>query len=81
MSGAASAGWAVHGVQTPGWHVQIPLVDTVIIVKVNERLGSWIGGGDDLGRRDDGRLAAVHLSRADPARFALELDNPERIVF
>ena len=27
------------GVQMPGWHAQIPLVDTVIIVKVNERLG------------------------------------------
>ena len=26
-------------VQEPGWHVQIPLVDTVIIVKVSERLG------------------------------------------
>ncbi|MDE0197232.1 MAG: hypothetical protein OXK78_03500, partial [Caldilineaceae bacterium] len=27
------------GVQNPGWHVQVPLVDTVIIVKVIERLG------------------------------------------
>ena len=26
------------GVDEPGWHTQIPLVDTVIIVKVNERL-------------------------------------------
>jgi len=25
--------------QGPGWHTQIPMVDTVIIVKVNERLG------------------------------------------
>lgn len=26
-------------VRQPGWHVQIPLVDTVIIVTINERLG------------------------------------------
>ena len=26
-------------VEEPGWHVQIPLVDTVIIVNVSERLG------------------------------------------
>jgi len=25
-------------VDEPGWYIQIPLVDTVIIVKVNERL-------------------------------------------
>ena len=26
-------------VENPGWHIQIPLVDTVLIVEVSERLG------------------------------------------
>jgi len=70
------------GVEQPGWHVQIPYVDTVIIVKVNERLG-YIE-----------RIAAVtadNLSMVvslqytyrvtDPRTFALEVDDPERILF
>lgn len=70
------------GVEQPGWHIQIPYVDTVIIVKVNERLG-YIE-----------RIAAVtadNLSMVvslqytyrvtDPRTFALEVDDPERILF
>jgi membrane protease subunit HflK len=69
-------------VDEPGWHAQIPLVDTVIIVKVNERLGyveriAAMTSDDvtmDVSLQYTYRV--VH-----PERFALEVDDPERIVF
>jgi regulator of protease activity HflC (stomatin/prohibitin superfamily) len=69
-------------VDEPGWHIQIPLVDTVIIIKVNERLGyvERIAAmtSDDVTM--DVSLQYTYRV-TDPQRFALEVDNPERIVF
>ena len=70
------------GVQTPGWHAQIPLVDTVIIVKVNERLGyveSIPAMTSDNVTMDVSLQYTYRVT--DPERFALAVDDPERIVF
>ena len=69
-------------VDDPGWHVQIPLVDTVIIVKVNERLGYVervpAMTSDDV-TMDVSLQFTYRVSK--PERFALEVDDPERIIF
>lgn len=69
-------------VEDPGWHLQIPLADTVIIVKVNERLGyvERIAAmtSDDVTM--DVSLQYTYRVQ-DAQRFALEVDDPERIVF
>lgn len=69
-------------VEEPGWHVQIPLVDTVIIVTVNERLGyvDQIAAmtSDDVTMN----VSLQYTYRVtDPQRFALDTADPERIVF
>jgi len=69
-------------VQEPGWHVQIPLVDTVILVKVSERLGyvEQIAAmtSDDVTMN----VSLQYTYRVtDPERFVLDVADPERIVF
>ncbi len=70
------------GVQLPGWHMQIPLVDTVIVVKVNERLG-YVERIPAM--TSDNVTMNVSLQFTyrvtEPERFALAVDDPERIVF
>ncbi len=70
------------GEQGPGWHLQIPLVDTVIIVQVNERLG-YVERLAAMTSDDVTMDVSLQYTYrvTDPARFALEVDNPERIVF
>jgi regulator of protease activity HflC (stomatin/prohibitin superfamily) len=70
------------GVEQPGWHAQIPYVDTVIIVKVNERLGYV----ERIGAVTADNLSMVVSLQytyrvTDPRTFALEVDDPERILF
>ncbi|OQA23479.1 MAG: Modulator of FtsH protease HflK [Chloroflexi bacterium ADurb.Bin360] len=69
-------------VETPGWHVQIPLVDTVIIVTVNERLGyvERLAAMTSDNVTMDVSLQYTYRV-AQPERFALEVSDPERIVF
>jgi regulator of protease activity HflC (stomatin/prohibitin superfamily) len=70
------------GEDQPGWHVQIPLVDTVIIVQVNERLG-YIERIPAMTSDDvtmDVSLQYTYIV-TDAPRFALEVSDPERIVF
>lgn len=68
--------------QKPGWHMQIPLVDTVIIVKVNERLG-YVERIPAM--TNDNVTMNVSLQYTyrvtDPEQFVLQVDDPERIVF
>jgi regulator of protease activity HflC (stomatin/prohibitin superfamily) len=66
----------------PGWHVQIPLVDTVLIVKVNERLG-YVERVPAMTSDDVTMDVSLQYTYrvSDPMRFALEVDNPERIIF
>ena len=70
------------GTDQPGWHAQIPFWDTVIIVKVNERLGYVdqiaAATADDLSM-----VVSLQFTYrvTDPARFALDVDDPERILF
>jgi regulator of protease activity HflC (stomatin/prohibitin superfamily) len=66
----------------PGWHLQIPLWDTVILVKVNERLG-YVDQIRAVTSDDLAMMVSLEYTYrvADPARFALEVDNPERILF
>jgi modulator of FtsH protease HflK len=70
------------GTDQPGWHAQIPFWDTVIIVKVNERLGYVdqiaANTADDLSM-----IVSLQFTYrvTDPARYALDVDDPERILF
>ncbi|RLC75073.1 MAG: hypothetical protein DRI81_12720 [Chloroflexi bacterium] len=69
-------------VEGPGWHVQIPLADTVIIVKVNERLG-YVEQLAAMTSDDVTMDVSLQYTYrvTDPQRYALEVDDPERIVF
>ncbi len=69
-------------VDQPGWHVQIPLVDTVIIVRVNERLG-YIERIPAMTSDDVTMVVSLQYTYRviDPKRFALDVSDPERILF
>ncbi len=69
-------------VDEPGWHMQIPYIDTVIFVKVNERLGYV----ERISTATADNLTMVvslqYTYRVTNARtFTLEVDDPERILF
>jgi len=69
-------------VDEPGWHWQIPYVDTVIFVKINERLGYV----ERISTATADNLTMVvslqYTYRVTDARtFTLEVDDPERILF
>jgi len=70
------------GVDEPGWHIRIPLVDTTIGIVINERPGHIeelaAMTSDDV-TMDVSLLYTYRV--ADPKRYALEVDNPDRIVF
>ncbi len=66
----------------PGWHVQIPFADTVIIVKVNERLG-YVERISAVTADNLSMVVSLEYTYRviDPRTFALEVDDPERILF
>jgi regulator of protease activity HflC (stomatin/prohibitin superfamily) len=66
----------------PGWHVQIPYVDTVLIVKVNERLG-YVERISAVTADNLQMVVSLQYTYrvTDPRRFALDVDDPERILF
>ncbi len=70
------------GVDDPGWHWEIPFVDTVIIVKVNERLG-YVERISAVTADNLAMVVSLQYTYrvTDPAKFALEVDDPERILF
>ncbi len=70
------------GEDQPGWHVQIPLVDTVLIVQVNERLG-YIEHIPAMTSDDVTMVVSLQYTYVvtDAPRYALEVSDPERIVF
>ena len=70
------------GVEGPGWHVQIPLVDTVIIVTVNERLG-YVEQVAAMTSDDVTMNVSLQYTYrvTDPETFALQIEDPERIIF
>jgi membrane protease subunit HflK len=69
------------GIDQPGWHVQIPFVDTVIGVIVIERSGTIdklaVMTADDV-TMDVSLLYTYRV--ADPVRYQLEVLDPEAIV-
>jgi len=69
------------GVDEPGWHVQIPFVDTMIKVIVIERSGTIdqlaAMTADDV-TMDVSLLYTYRVT--DPVRYQLEVLDPERIV-
>jgi regulator of protease activity HflC (stomatin/prohibitin superfamily) len=69
-------------VQDPGWHIQIPLVDTVIIVTVNERLG-YVEQIPAMTSDNVTMIVSLQYTYrvTDPQQYALQVDDPERIVF
>jgi len=70
------------GVDEPGWHVRIPMVDTTIGIEVNERPGNVeqlaAMTSDDV-TMDVSLLYTYRV--VDPVRYALEVREPDRIVF
>jgi len=70
------------GVDPPGWHFKIPLWDTVILVRVNERLG-YVDQISAMTSDDVTMVVSLQYTYVvtDPRRFALEVDDPERILF
>ena len=69
------------GIDEPGWHVQIPFVDTVIGVTVIERSGTIdqlaAMTADDV-TMDVSLLYTYRVT--DPVRYQLEVLDPERII-
>ncbi len=69
------------GVDQPGWHIQIPFVDTVIKVVVIERSGTInqlaVMTADDV-TMDVSLLYTYRV--ADPVRYQLEVLDPENII-
>jgi len=74
-------GGSFVGIDQPGWHIQIPFVDTVIGLNVVERPGNIenlaVMTADDV-TMDVSLLYTYRV--ADPVRYALEVTNPEAIV-
>ena len=74
-------GGSFVGIDQPGWHIQIPFVDTVIGLNVVERPGliDQLAAmtADDV-TMDVSLLYTYRVS--DPVRYALEVTVPERIV-
>jgi len=70
------------GEDQPGWHVQIPLVDTVIIVQVSERLG-YVERIAAMTSDDVTMVVSLQYTYVvtNAPRFALEVSDPDRIVF
>ena len=69
------------GIDQPGWHVQIPFVDTVIGLNVIERSGTdRKAGRHDRRRCDHGRLAALHLPGGRPGALPAGSAGPGAIV-
>ncbi len=70
------------GVDEPGWHAQVPFWDQVIVVKVSERLG-YIERIAAMTSDDVTMNVSLQYTYivTDPARYALEVVDPERIIF
>jgi membrane protease subunit HflK len=66
----------------PGWHVQVPYVDTVIVVKVNERLG-YVERINAVTADNLTMVISFQYTYrvTDAQTFALSVDDPERILF
>ena len=73
-------GGAFVGVDQPGWHIQIPFVDTVIGLNVVERPGVIELGAmtSDNVTLDVSLLYTYRV--VDPVTYALEVTEPDRIV-
>lgn len=69
-------------VQQPGWHIQLPLVDTVIVVKTSERLG-YVEQISAMTSDNVTMIVSLQYTYKvnDPEQYALQVDDPERIVF
>lgn len=74
-------GGSFVGIDQPGWHFQIPFVDTVIGLNVVERPGTIeqlpAMTADEV-TMDISLLYTYRVS--DPVRYALEITEPEKIV-
>ncbi len=70
------------GMDEPGWHAQIPFWDQVIVVKVNERLG-YVEKIPAMTSDDVTMFVSLQYTYivSDPAKYALEVTDPERIIF
>jgi regulator of protease activity HflC (stomatin/prohibitin superfamily) len=74
-------GGAFVGIDQPGWHTQIPFVDTVIAVTVIERGGTIEKLSVMTSDQVTMDVSLLYTYRVeDPVRYQLEVLNPEAIV-
>ena len=74
-------GGAFVGVDQPGWHIQIPFVDTVISLIVIERGGTIEKLAVMTSDQVTMDVSLLYTYRVeDPVRYQLEVLNPEAIV-
>jgi regulator of protease activity HflC (stomatin/prohibitin superfamily) len=74
-------GGSFVGIDQPGWHVQIPFVDTVIGLNVVERPGTIEQLQAMTADEVTMDVTLLYTYRvADPVRYALEVTEPEKIV-
>ena len=70
------------GIDEPGWHIRIPMVDTVIGIVISERPGTIeqlaAMTSDDV-TMDVSLLYTFRVT--DPKQYTLEVQDPDRIVF
>lgn len=70
------------GVDQPGWHVQIPLWDAVVIVDVRERQG-YVERIQALTSDEVTMLVSLQYTYlvTDPQRYVFDISDPDRILF
>ncbi len=80
--GLHMSGGVFVGIDYPGWHVQIPLWDTVIIVDVRERQG-YVEKIQALTSDEVTMLVSLQYTYlvTDPQRYVFEVSDPDRILF
>ena len=80
--GLHMSGGVFIGVDYPGWHLQVPLWDTVIIVDVRERQG-YVEKIQALTSDEVTMLVSLQYTYlvTDPQRYVFEVSDPDRILF
>jgi len=80
--GLHMSGGVFVGIDYPGWHMQVPFWDTVIIVDVRERQG-YVERIQALTSDEVTMLVSLQYTYivTDPQRYVFEVSDPDRILF
>jgi len=80
--GLHMSGGVFVGVDYPGWHVQIPFWDTVIVVDVRERQG-YVEQVQAITSDEVTMLISLQYTYlvTDPQKYVFDVSDPDRILF